>query len=62
MDLLDAAPRFEGAETYERERRSFAGHKAAGHAVAEGRTVARISLVRAYYSERGSAPYEPQYW
>ncbi|WP_223189331.1 hypothetical protein [Streptomyces sp. TRM68416] len=62
LDLLDAAPRFEGVETYEREQRSFAGRKAAGQAVAEDRTVARISLVHAYYSENGSAPYEPQYW
>lgn len=62
LRLLDVAPRFEGVEVYERERRSFTSWKAAGRAVAEGRTVARISLVRAYYSENGSAPFEPQYW
>lgn len=62
LRLLDAAPRFEGAEQYERQQRKFAGGKAAERAVAEGRQVARISLVRAYYRQNGSAPFDPPYW
>ncbi|WP_158711035.1 hypothetical protein [Streptomyces albus] len=62
LHLLDAAPLFEGAEQYERERRTFAGRKAAERAVAEGRGVARISLVRAYYRQNGSVPFDPPYW
>ncbi|MEU4684315.1 hypothetical protein [Streptomyces xinghaiensis] len=62
LRLLEAPPRFEGAEQYERERRKFAGGKAAERAVAEGRRVARVSLVRAYYRQNGSAPFDPPYW
>ncbi|MEJ8662229.1 hypothetical protein [Streptomyces sp. MS1.AVA.4] len=64
LRLLDDATRFEfeGVEEYERERRNFTGRKAAEHAVAEGRRVARVSLVRAYYSQNGRAPFEPSHW
>ncbi|MEU6808253.1 hypothetical protein ABZ920_04435 [Streptomyces sp. NPDC046831] len=59
---LVAAPRFEGAEEYKRERRDFTGQKEAAQAVAEGRRVARISLVHAYYRQDGQPPFEPQWW
>ncbi|MFI1938622.1 hypothetical protein ACH44C_15795 [Streptomyces purpureus] len=64
LRLLDDATRFEfeGVEEYERERRSFTGRKAAEQAVKQGRQVAGVSLVRAYYSQIGHAPLEPTHW
>ncbi|MCH0540406.1 hypothetical protein I3F58_12660 [Streptomyces sp. MUM 203J] len=54
-------PRFiEPWEEYRREQRSFTGRKAAEHVVSEGGRVARISFVRAYYGQEGSAPFGPK--
>ncbi|MFD9967494.1 hypothetical protein ACFWYA_04820 [Streptomyces sp. NPDC059011] len=50
----------ESWEEYQREHRSFTGCKAAEDAVSEGGLVARISLVHAYCSQEGSAPFEPK--
>ncbi|WP_107470315.1 hypothetical protein [Streptomyces sp. 3211] len=64
LRLLHDANRFdfEGVEEYERERRDFTGRTAAERAVAQGQQVASVSLVRAYYSQSGNAPFEPMHW
>jgi hypothetical protein len=59
LHLLDAPPSIEPSVDYEREQRNFTSRRAAEHAVAEGRRVARISLIHAYYSQKGHAPFDP---
>lgn len=56
---LYAPPAVEPFVEYEREQRGFTGRDAAERAVAEGRRVARISLVHAYYGQDGRAPFAP---
>lgn len=60
LHVLDDSRVIEPWEEYRREQRSFSGRKAAERAVSEGGLVARISLVHAYYSQEGSAPFEPK--
>ncbi|MBB1260786.1 hypothetical protein [Streptomyces alkaliterrae] len=62
LRLLDDKTRFEAFETYERERQAFTGRKAAERALAEGRRVARVSLVSAYHAQDGRNPLEPVAW
>ncbi|WP_410535950.1 hypothetical protein [Streptomyces sp. KL2] len=59
LPLLYAPPAIEPFVEHERERRDFTGREAARDAVAEGRRVARISLLHAYYGQEGEAPFEP---
>ncbi|MFP8902725.1 hypothetical protein [Streptomyces atacamensis] len=59
LPLLYAPPSIEPFVEHERERRDFTGRDAAREAVAEGRRVARVSLLHAYYSQEGEAPFEP---
>ncbi|WP_267243589.1 hypothetical protein [Streptomyces sp. PR69] len=60
--LFGPPPSTEPYEVYEREQRAFTGRKAAERAVTEGRRVARISLVHAYYGQDGRTPLEPVAW
>lgn len=59
LHSMYAPPAVEPFVQYEREQRGFTGREAAERAVAEGRRVARISLVHAYYSQDGRAPFAP---
>ncbi|WP_143071807.1 hypothetical protein [Streptomyces radiopugnans] len=59
LPLLYAPPVIEPFVEHEREWRDFTGRDAAREAVAEGRRVARVSLLHAYYGQEGEAPFEP---
>ncbi|MGY1455965.1 hypothetical protein [Streptomyces sp. SS8] len=59
LPLLYAPPTIEPSVEHERERRDFTGRDAAREAVTEGRRVARVSLLHAYYGQQGEAPFEP---
>ncbi|MBN3932613.1 hypothetical protein IQ279_23855 [Streptomyces verrucosisporus] len=59
LPLLYAPPVLEPFTEHERKRRDFTGREAAREAVAEGRRVARISLLHAYHAQEGDAPFEP---
>ncbi|WP_158238978.1 hypothetical protein [Streptomyces barkulensis] len=59
LPLLYAPPTIEPFVEHERGRRDFTGRGAAREAVAEGRRVARVSLLHAYHAQEGDAPFEP---
>ncbi|WP_371502517.1 hypothetical protein OG871_35745 [Kitasatospora sp. NBC_00374] len=56
LDSLQDARSYEGVQEYERERRGFTARAAAAQALAEGRTVAQVSLSHAYHREGGGTP------
>ncbi|GAA2779739.1 hypothetical protein GCM10010441_00520 [Kitasatospora paracochleata] len=56
LGSLQDTRNFEGVQSYERDRRGFTGRAAAAQALAEGRTVAQVSLTDSYYREDGGDP------